>query len=69
MALAALCPGAAQAECLSGGCYDGLGWLLGGVAAIGLGLIVTLIVLLVKRKFTAALILVGVCLVGAVLLF
>jgi hypothetical protein len=59
--MAAFAPTTAQAECLGQGCYDGLVWLLLGIAVIALGLIVTLIVLLVKRKFMAALILAGVC--------
>jgi hypothetical protein len=60
----ALLPGAAQAECLGDGCYDGVFLFLGTLAAIALALVVTLIVLLVKRKFKAAMIFVAICVVA-----
>jgi hypothetical protein len=52
---------AAFAECLSAGCYNDLAYVLAGIAAVALALVITLIVLLWKRKFKAALILVGLC--------
>jgi hypothetical protein len=56
-----LFPNAAYAECLGQGCYDGVAIFLGTLAALALAFIVTLIVLLVKRKFKAAAVLVGIC--------
>jgi hypothetical protein len=61
LAAALFLPNAAVAECLGQGCYDGIGVLIGGALAVVLGLCITLIVLLVKQMFTAALILIGIC--------
>jgi hypothetical protein len=59
---AGLSPTAALAECTGGGCYDGLGLLIGGAIVLGLvvvGLVITLIVLLFKRRFGGAKIVAG----------
>jgi hypothetical protein len=56
-----LIPGSAFAECLGQGCYDDLAYILAAMAAVVLGLVITLVVLLLKRKFRAALILIGMC--------
>jgi hypothetical protein len=46
-------PLAAQAECLGGGCYNGLGILIGlALGAVLLAIVV--VVLLVMRRWTAA---------------
>ncbi|MGL5009570.1 MAG: hypothetical protein ACRC6I_06775 [Paracoccaceae bacterium] len=55
--LAAGLPVAAQAECLGSGCYDGLALLVGGIiglAVVVIGLVITLVVLLIKRRFRGA---------------
>jgi hypothetical protein len=52
-ALAGLLPMAAQAECLGQGCYSGLAVLLGLMIAFGLGVIV-MVVLMIMRRWGAA---------------
>jgi hypothetical protein len=48
-------PGAASAECLGGGCYDGLVWLFGGAVLI-LVLVVAAIVLMFMQRWRAVLV-------------
>jgi hypothetical protein len=54
-----LLPGAARAECLGQGCYDGLAWLFGGAILVCI-LAVVAIVLMVMRRWRAAMIVAGV---------
>jgi hypothetical protein len=53
-----LLPGAAHAECLSSGCYDGVAWLLGGAILVCI-LAVVAIVLMVMRRWRMAMIVGG----------
>jgi hypothetical protein len=57
-------PGAAWAECLGSGCYDGLAWLFGGAIVI-LGLVIAAIVLMVLRRWRAVAVIGGLIAVTA----